>query len=39
MDAETIDTPEFQERFAGLERTGTEFPGTVLAREVTLKPR
>ena len=39
IDAETIDTPEFQERFDRLEPTGTEFLGTVFAREVRLKPR
>ncbi len=39
IDAETVDTPEFQERFERLESTGTEFLGTVLAREVHLKPQ
>jgi hypothetical protein len=37
IDAETVDTPEFQERFERLESTGTEFLGTILAREVHLK--
>jgi hypothetical protein len=39
IDAETIDTPEFRERFGRLEKTGTEFLGTVFAREVRLKPQ
>lgn len=39
IDAKTIDLPEYQERLAGLEATGTEFLGTVFAREVELKPR
>ncbi len=39
IDAETVDTPEFQERFERLESTGTEFLGTVFAREVRLKPQ
>ncbi len=39
IDAETVDTPEFQERFERLESTGTEFLGTVIAREVRLKPQ
>lgn len=39
IDAETIDTPEYQDRFARLEKTGTEFLGTTFAREVRLKPR
>jgi hypothetical protein len=39
IDAETVDTPEFQERFERLESTGTEFLGTVFAREVHLKPQ
>jgi hypothetical protein len=39
IDAETIDTPEFQERFERLESTGTEFLGTIFAREVRLKPQ
>ena len=37
VDAETVDTPEFEERFGRLEKTGTEFLGTVFAREVYLK--
>ena len=39
IDAETVDTPEFQERFERLQSTGTEFLGTVFAREVRLKPQ
>lgn len=39
IDAETVDTPEFAERLARLEATGTEFLGTVFAREIYLKPR
>ncbi len=39
IDAETVDTPEFQERFDRLQSTGTEFLGTVFAREVHLKPQ
>ncbi len=39
IDAETVDTPEFQERFERLESTGTEFLGTIFAREVHLKPQ
>ena len=39
IDAETIDTPEFQERFGRLQQTGTQFLGTVFAREVRLKPQ
>jgi len=39
IDAETIETPEFQERFERLQSTGTEFLGTEFAREVRLKPR
>ena len=39
IDAETVDTPEFQERFERMEPTGTEFLGTVFAREVRLKAR
>ena len=38
IDAETVDTPEFAERLASMEPTGTQFLGTVFAREVTLKP-
>jgi hypothetical protein len=37
IDAETVDTPEFQERFGRLQKTGTQFLGTVFAREVRLK--
>jgi hypothetical protein len=39
IDSETVDTPEFQERFERLQSTGTEFLGTVFAREVRLKPQ
>jgi hypothetical protein len=39
IDAETVDTPEFQERFERLQSTGTQFLGTVFAREVRLKPQ
>ena len=39
IDAETVDTPEFEERFDRLESTGTTFLGTVFAREVRLKPQ
>lgn len=39
IDAQTVDTPEFADRLARLEATGTEFLGTVFAREVFLKPR
>ena len=39
VDAETVDTPEFQERFERLASTDTEFLGTVFAREVRLKPQ
>jgi len=39
IDAETVDTPEFAERLASMEPTGTQFLGTVFAREVTLKPQ
>ena len=39
VDSETVDLPEFAERFEQLEETGTEFLGTVFAREVRLKPR
>ena len=38
-DAETVDTPEFQERFDRLEPTGTEFLSIVFAREIRLKPQ
>ncbi len=39
IDAETVDTPAFQERFDRLQKTGTQFLGTVIAREVHLKPQ
>jgi hypothetical protein len=39
IDEETVERPEFQERFTRLEETGTEFLGTIFAREVLLKPQ
>jgi hypothetical protein len=39
IDTETVDTPEFQERFDRMEDSGTQFLGTVFAREVRLKPQ
>jgi hypothetical protein len=39
IDAETVDTDEYKERREGLQSTGTQFLGTVFAREVRLKPR
>ena len=39
IDSETVETPEFQGRFERMQPTGTEFLGTVFAREVHLKPR
>ena len=39
VDAQTVDTPEYQKRLDQLEPTGTQFLGTVFAREVRLKPR
>ncbi len=39
IDQETVEQPEFLQRFDDLEETGTEFLGTVFAREVHLKPR
>ncbi len=39
IDSETVDKPEFKKRLEGLEATGTQFLGTVFAREVYLKPR
>ena len=39
IDIETVETPEFQERMEGLQSTGTQFLGTVFAREVHLKPQ
>jgi len=39
IDTETVDTPKFQERMAQMESTGTQFLGTVFAREVRLKPQ
>ena len=39
VDAETVDTPEFEARFGRVEPAGTQFLGTVFAREVFLKPQ
>ncbi len=40
IDAETVDTPEFEERLGRLKSTAdTQFLGTVFAREVRLKPQ
>ena len=39
IDAETVDLPEYQEKMKEMTGTGTEFLGTVFAREVKLKPR
>jgi len=39
IDTETVDTESFKQRMEGMESTGTEFLGTVFAREVHLKPR
>lgn len=39
IDTETVDTPAFQGRLERMQSTGTEFLGTVFAREVRLKPR
>ncbi len=39
IDAETVETRAFAERLERLESTGTEFLGTVFAREVYLKPQ
>ena len=39
IDEKTIDTPEYQARREMMESTGTEFLGTVFAREISLKPR
>ena len=39
IDAETVDTEAYQERRDGLKPTGTQFLGTVFAREVQLKPQ
>jgi hypothetical protein len=39
IDAKTVETPEFEERFERVQSTGTEFLGTVFAREVRLKPQ
>ena len=37
IDEETIDTAAFKERFERMQSTGTQFLGTVFAREVHLK--
>ena len=39
IDAQTVDLPEYQDRMKAMESTGTEFLGTIFAREVKLKPR
>jgi hypothetical protein len=39
IDAETVDTEAFKKRMEGLQSTGTQFLGTVFAREVRLKAR
>ena len=39
VDAQTVDLPEFTERLKRRERTGTQFLGTIFAREVFLKPQ
>ena len=39
IDAVTVDTEAYQERRDGMKPTGTQFLGTVFAREVRLKPR
>ena len=39
IDARTVDTTEFEERFERLESTGTEFLGTEFAREIHLNPQ
>jgi hypothetical protein len=39
IDEETVDTPAFQERFDRVQSTGTQFLGTVFARELRLKPQ
>jgi hypothetical protein len=39
IDAETVDTAAFQERDERLQPTGTQFLGTVFAREVRLRPQ
>jgi hypothetical protein len=39
IDAETVDTDEYKERREGLQPTGTQFLGTVFAREIRLRPR
>jgi len=39
IDAETVETPELRKVLKEMEPTGTEFLGTVFAREVRLNPR
>ena len=39
IDASTVETEEFTERFERLTPTGTQFLGTVFAREIMLKPQ
>ena len=39
IDAATVDTDEYKARMDGLQSTGTQFLGTVFAREVRLNPR
>ena len=39
IDAETVDTAPFEERERALQPTGTQFLGTVFAREVRLRPQ
>lgn len=39
VDEQTIYRPDFQERLDGRKSTGTEFLGTLIAREVYLKPQ
>lgn len=39
IDADTVELPKFQERLKRRQSTGTEFLGTVFAREVRLKPQ
>ncbi len=39
IDTETVDTSAFKDRFERLQASGTQFLGTVFAREVYLKPQ
>jgi hypothetical protein len=39
IEAETVDTPDFEKRFNRMEEAGTEFFRTVFAREIHLKPQ